>query len=59
MGTLKGPYDAADWLTMLAIRKSVSYLKNKKENEQRRFVIKHEEAKLKDYLRRELTQEAA
>lgn len=53
MGILKGPYDAEDWITMLAIRKSVAYLKKKKENEQRKFVIRHEQSKLKEYLKRE------
>lgn len=52
MGIVKGPYDAADWLTMKMLKKSVSDMIERKK-ERYALVIKNETKHLKRYLDRE------
>ena len=45
-----GPYDAADWLTMLALKQSIKQLEEKRKES---FVLKHEKKLFKKYLNKE------
>lgn len=47
-GELKGPYTLEDWLTMKAIKSSLTYLKERKPSFKRSIAIKWQEQKFRE-----------